>query len=112
MVILVGVAVYGMAKGTVVSRPLIVLGVAGLALGNALALFLNTRRYVTGFHVLSPNLDADIEWWWSVAPSPITNLVIGSLAFALLLVVVATPLWRAARIDVETRAAARSLDPA
>jgi hypothetical protein len=105
MVILVGVATYGAVRGTVVSRPLIVLGIAGLSVGNALALFTNTRRYVSGLDFFSPNLDANVEWWWAVAPSPLTNAVVGSLAFAVLLAVVATPLWRAARADLESRAA-------
>ena len=104
IIILVGVAVYAAAQNTVVSRPLIVLGVVGLAVTNALALLTNTRRYVSGLDVFHPNLDAHVEWWWTVAPSPLTNAVVGSLAFALMLVVVATPLWRIARADLETQA--------
>ncbi|MET0304140.1 MAG: DUF2142 domain-containing protein [Microbacteriaceae bacterium] len=48
----------------------------------AIALFFTLRRYVTGDDVNSPNLDAGLEWWWSVPFGPTVVLAIGSLAWA------------------------------
>jgi hypothetical protein len=55
----------------------------GLSLSgaNSVALYTNMRRYVTGSDVHDPNLNADVEWWWQQAPSPMAVWVVGSLAF-------------------------------
>lgn len=50
---------------------------------NAIALYTNLRRYVTGFDVEQLSLEAGSEWWWSGLPiGPTALWIIGSLAFA------------------------------
>lgn len=53
-----------------------------LSLANAIALEANIRRYVTGAHVESVNLDAGAQWWWHLPFSPMFVWIAGSLAFA------------------------------
>lgn len=66
--------------------------IVALSVAQAVALFLQLARYVTGFDDLTPWLDGAIEWWWTVAPSPMTVWVIGSLAYAgLLLLLLGRP---------------------
>lgn len=60
--------------------------IVALAVAQSIALFLQLARYVTGYDDLTPWLDGSIEWWWPVAPSPMTVWIVGSLAYAALLV--------------------------
>jgi len=60
---------------------------AGLIVANAFALHSNIRRYVTGVDEAGVNLDSGAEWWWAGAPSPMTTWIIGTLAYAGLLIV-------------------------
>lgn len=55
---------------------------AAVAGANSIALYTNIRRYVTGTDVRAPNLNANIEWWWPHAPSPMAVWILGSLMFA------------------------------
>lgn len=70
------------------TRGQLLLVVATLCVAQFVALHVNIRRYVTGVDVGSVNLDAGAEWWWPAAPSPMTVLIIGALAYAALVVVV------------------------
>lgn len=63
--------------------PVIVL----LAIGQSLALYFNMRRYITGIDGHSFNLDVNMGWWWNMAIPPMVVWVLGSLAFAALLIV-------------------------
>lgn len=59
---------------------------AGIALANALALYVNTKRYVSGLNNgTGVSLDSNIGWWWNLPISPMTMWFIGSLAFAVAL---------------------------
>ncbi len=59
-----------------------------LAGAHSLALQVNIRRYVTGTDVQGLNLDAGAEWWWDGAIlGPTALWMLGSAAFAGLLVV-------------------------
>lgn len=85
MVVLAGVVMV-----TQLDRPIrwgrfqiIVIGVA-LVFSNTIALQTNIRRYVTGTDEQGFNLDAGREWWWHVPFSPMFDWIVGSLAFALL----------------------------
>lgn len=60
-----------------------------LALTQAIALHFNFRRYLTGLDVGNWNLNSDIEWWWGGPVSPMAVWIIGSLAFAAAVVLVA-----------------------
>lgn len=61
----------------------VVPGIILLSGANAVALYTNLRRYVTGFTIERLGLEDGAEWWWSGAPAgPTAVWVIGSLAFA------------------------------
>jgi len=54
-----------------------------LTVANALAMYTNLRRYVTGFDVQQLSLENGAEWWWTGSPvGPTALLLIGSVAFA------------------------------
>lgn len=59
----------------------ITLGVL-LIVANSVALHTNLRRYLTGNDVRSLDLNADIEWWWNLPISPMAVWLVGTLAFA------------------------------
>ncbi|MET0727320.1 MAG: DUF2142 domain-containing protein [Acidimicrobiales bacterium] len=54
-----------------------------LVIAHTTALHANIRRYVTGQDVLSPDLDANVEWWWDIGViKPSHVWLVGSVAFA------------------------------
>ena len=56
---------------------------AGIAIANALALYVNTKRYVSGLNNGSGvSLDANIGWWWNIPLSPMSVWILGALGFA------------------------------
>lgn len=60
---------------------------AGISIANGLALYVNTKRYVSGLNNgTGLSLDLNIEWWWNIPLSPMTIWIIGALGFALALV--------------------------
>jgi hypothetical protein len=61
----------------------------GLFVSNAIALHINARRYITGMDVMSVNLDANAEWWWSDFPiSANTVWLIATFGSALFLIAI------------------------
>lgn len=66
--------------------------VTSLTIANSISLFWNTRRYTTGADVTNWNLDERVEWWWSGIPSPMVNWVVGSIAFAGMLMLISASL--------------------
>ena len=70
------------------SRPQAVVVAVLLAVANSVALYTHMQRYITPGEY---NLN-DGEWWWRVGPQPFTVWALGSLAFALLVGLIA---WRA-----------------
>jgi hypothetical protein len=62
--------------------------VVALSVANAFALHTQLRRYLTGTDVVGFNLDRNVEWWWGGSVSPMAVWAIGSLAFALVCVLV------------------------
>ena len=86
----------------VFGRGQIVLVVVVLAVVNLIALELVIRRFVTGNGELGLNLDTGDKWWWGSFPfSPNVVWILGSLAFAAALVVLARELLRAQRISAQ-----------
>lgn len=60
-----------------------------LAGANGIALYTNIRRYVTGLDVEQLSLDARAEWWWAGFPfGPTVLWLLGSAAFAAVVVVI------------------------
>jgi hypothetical protein len=91
--LLVAVAAYRSSRPTgftVSNAQAVVIGIA-LTLTNLISLHTNTLRYVSGNDLRAINLDENIDWWWTgMYLSPSGNWIIGSAAFALLMVA----LWK------------------
>lgn len=86
LVIFVGLAVFGFAKDHLGFSRLqagVLLAIVGVA--NSLSMHANMRRYITGVDESGFNLNANIEWWWSMPLSPMVVWFVGSAAFALTL---------------------------
>ena len=75
--------------GLRLSRGQVVALVSTLSVVNAIALYFNMRRYITGTQVSSWNFSASVRWWWSTPVSPVLFWVAGSLSFAAFLAIVA-----------------------
>lgn len=91
LIILAGVALYGLRGPTLgLGRLQLFVVAGGLVVANSLALHTNMRRYITGLDGAGLNLDRDAEWWWNTPLSPMTIWIAGSIAFATAL---ATLLW-------------------
>lgn len=73
--------------------------VGGIAIAESIALYTNMRRYVSGAAGHGINLDVAKGWWWSVSPSPMFVWIVGSAAFAALLVILIREMNRAHVID-------------
>lgn len=59
---------------------------------NSVALFINMRRYTHGADSQAINLTHNASWWWEGGmPGPMTIWAVGTLAFALMIAIVA---WR------------------
>jgi hypothetical protein len=103
MVVLAGVAVLTRAGPALRwgRFQLVVIGGA-LVLSNTVALQTNIRRYVTGIDEQGFNLDAGREWWWNVPFSPMFDWIAGSIAFALLVILLGRAVYRAGRVRPET----------
>ncbi len=88
--------------------------VVALSLANAVSLHTNLRRYVTGSDVVDPSLDAGSEWWWPTLPvGPTLTWAVGSVAFAVALVLLTLSLLTSNGRDVSAaEAPARHLAPA
>jgi hypothetical protein len=71
------------------SRGQVVALVSTLSSVNAIALYFNMRRYITGTQVSSWNFSAAVRWWWSIPVSPVVVWVAGSLSFAAFLAIMA-----------------------
>jgi len=69
------------------TRGQLVLVAGTLSVVNFVALHMNIRRYVTGIDEPGANLNSGLEWWWSFAPSPMVVWLLGSFAFAGLVIV-------------------------
>lgn len=84
LVTLVAGLVIARAGRSVVILGRIQIWLVGIAVtgANSVALYTNMRRYVTGTDVQAPNLNANLEWWWPHAPSPMAVWILGSLMFA------------------------------
>ncbi|HEX4443442.1 MAG TPA: DUF2142 domain-containing protein [Galbitalea sp.] len=91
----------------VFGRGQIVLVVVVLSVVNLIALELVIRRFVTGNGDLGLNLDTGDRWWWGSFPfSPNVVWILGSLAFAATLVVLARELLRSQRLAAQADATA------
>lgn len=86
MVMFVGVALTGLGRDDLgLGKLQAVVVFAGVAVAHSRALHSTLRRYITGVDEKSFNLNARIEWWWSLPVQPMTVWLVGSAAFGLLL---------------------------
>lgn len=86
MVMFVGVAVWGLNRDDLgLGRVQAAVVFVGVAFANSLALHATLRRYITGTGENSFNLNARIEWWWSIPVQPLTVWILASTGFALLM---------------------------
>lgn len=75
-------------------RPLVVLRrsqriaiATSIIVANAIALHVNTRRYVSGLsREWLFDLDENVNWWWAGLPSPMTMWVVGTVGVTILVV--------------------------
>ena len=88
IVMLAGVIFLTLAEKKRIFRPLhLWIAISGLFIANSLALYVNTKRYVSGLDNGSGfSLDANIEWWWSIPISPMAIWIIGSIGFGVALI--------------------------
>jgi hypothetical protein len=77
------------ARAFRLSRGQLLLLVSTLAVVQFVALHTTMRRYITGVDGHGWNLNAGIEWWWPIPFSPMAVLIVGSLAFAALIGILA-----------------------
>lgn len=87
IILLAGVIFLSLAENESPFRPLHVwMAVSGLIIANSLALYVNTKRYVSGLDNGSGfSLDANIEWWWAIPISPMLMWMVGTLGFGIAL---------------------------
>lgn len=65
---------------------------------NAVALYTNLRRYITGFDVEQLSLESGAEWWWAGFPiGPTALWLFGTVAFAGIVVVLGVSWLREGR---------------
>jgi hypothetical protein len=95
--------------GLRLSRGQVVALVSTLSLVNAIALYFNMRRYITGTQVSSWNFSAAVRWWWSIPVSPVVIWVAGSLSFAALLAIIARETLLSRPTDVPDQEVRRPL---
>jgi hypothetical protein len=93
------------ARGIEFHRAQVVVLILALAGANFVAMHMNIRRYVTGNDEPGWNLDEGAEWAWGGPFSPSFVWVVGSAAFAGLLVVLAKEFKRTQGIAASLAAA-------
>ncbi|AYF98353.1 DUF2142 domain-containing protein [Protaetiibacter intestinalis] len=89
IILLAGVALWRSRDDLGLSGAQMGIVVGGLSIANAVALHTNIRRYVTGDDVGGVDLDGQAEWWWKVGFGPTWVWVVGSIALATFLIMVA-----------------------
>jgi drug/metabolite transporter (DMT)-like permease len=85
IVVFAGIAFLGLAAGEKQLSPVqLWVSLFGIVIANSLALYVNTKRYVSGLDNGNGfSLETNVEWWWSIPIGPMAMWVIGSLGFAL-----------------------------
>jgi hypothetical protein len=92
----VGVAMFDRGeRGREFTRVQVVVVVAFLSVAESIALYFNLRRYITGVDGHDVNLNANMEWWWNISASPMLVWILGSLAFAAMVAILAREMNKA-----------------
>ena len=87
VVVFAGVLLLARADGPIpITRTQSVVVLVALSVAQSVALYFNLHRYIDGANGHGFNLDSGIKWWWSMPIAPMAVWVVGSLAFAALLV--------------------------
>ncbi|WP_403023483.1 DUF2142 domain-containing protein [Salinibacterium sp. GXW1014] len=103
IVVFAGVAAYG-AGDLRLTRLQMWLLVGALSFAHAIALHNNMRRYISGDANFGWNLNTAVEWWWSFMPSPMIVLMVGALAYPLLLAMLMQAIARTSQAVAVTAA--------
>jgi drug/metabolite transporter (DMT)-like permease len=76
MILCAGVLLLSLERSDVsLTRPQGLLAALALSAASAMALFVNIKRYVAGINTASGvNLNADMQWWWNMAPTPMARV--------------------------------------
>lgn len=82
------------------SRGQVVVLVSTLSVVNAVALYFNMQRYITGAGVTSWNFSAAVRWWWTIPVPPTVVWAAGSFSFAAFLVIMARETLRTRPTDM------------
>lgn len=78
--------------------------IVGLSAANGIALYKTFRRFLTGTGYPGIDLDQNVQWWWSGLPvTPDVFWIVGTLAFAGLLIFASRGLARGADADALAR---------
>ena len=71
-----------------------ILIIATLSVVNFVALHIDMQRYISGNNHASLDLDAHESWWWSMPISPDMVWLAGSLAYAIMLIIIVREVTR------------------
>ena len=84
IIVFAGIAFLSFArKGFSLTRLQSIFVIVLLVIANSLALFVNSKRYVSGISRSSGfSLNSNVEWWWNIPLDPMMNWFIGSIGFA------------------------------
>ncbi|SIR71814.1 DUF2142 domain-containing protein [Microbacterium sp. RURRCA19A] len=107
LIILLGVASVAADVEGRWTRTRRMIAAGALSVAFALAIYTNVRRYTTGTDGTALDPGTGAEWWWPFAPSPLLTVIVGSLAFAAGLAVLALS-GRPARVTGDDAPAAGS----
>lgn len=105
LIIMLGVASAEVPAVRAWRGPRVVFAGAALTAASVVALDVNLNRYTKG--VLNVSIDPGVhaKWWWPVAPSPLTLVLVAGLAFAAIFVIFAVVLQRQHALTCTARAA-------
>jgi hypothetical protein len=85
IVVFAGIAFLGFARGgKKLTKLQLCVALVGIVIANSLALYVNTKRYVSGLDNGNGfSLEANVLWWWHIPVGPMVVWVVGSIGFAL-----------------------------
>ncbi|MEO7017175.1 MAG: DUF2142 domain-containing protein [Leifsonia sp.] len=88
LILFLGVAMLQAGRREIVlTRLQSVVIMVALAVAQAVALYYNIRRYTVGYSATGWRLSGAGSWWWSTPVTPTVVVVVGSVAFAVLVFV-------------------------
>lgn len=103
VIVLAGLLVLRAERPLAPGRWHIIPAIILLSAANVIALYMNLRRYITGFDVQTLRLEGGAEWWWPGLPvGPTVLWILGSVAFTAAVTVLGVAWLRLDRRDGAT----------